>query len=166
MAELTEGTWNCKVLGAEANANDKDIVVVRIKVRITDGPDSGRLAIYEEEVNFRGAKYIAKSAKACGWRGIGRLEETLATDVAEWIAKTGGDSTLEVVHLEIKNGKRAGQMWGKIRNIGSGPRPLKTPSRTASDEAAEAMAAAMNEEAGTSGPDDNKPNGTDDDIPF
>lgn len=170
MAEPIEGIWKCKVLGGEANADDKDVMVVRINAQITEGPDAGRRVTYEDRINNKSAKYIAQSAKACGWRG-GRIEETFRADVTEWIARTGGESTVEIKHLEIKTGKNAGKIWGKANSIGRGPRPLQAPSRESADDANEAMRQAMADDqsgpgsGGGSAPDDVPPPG-EDDIPF
>lgn len=169
MSEPVEGIWKCKVLGGEAAADDKDIMTVRINAQIAEGPDAGRKVTYEDRVNNKSAKYIMQSARAVGWKG-GRLEHTFRADVDEWIKATGGESTVEIRHLEIKSGKRAGQIWGKANSIGRGPRPLKPPSRESADDADEAMRQAMLEaestgDGGTPPTDDVPPHG-DDDIPF
>lgn len=143
MAKLiSEGMWACKVLGAEVGQDDRNAMRVRIHVMITEGGDNGRKVTYEDAVNYKSSKYIAQSAKAVGWRG-GRLEETLRDDVEAWIAATGGASTVEIRHLEIKNGKNAGSMWAKANSVGRGSRPLAAPSRETADDAHEAMMAAL-----------------------
>jgi hypothetical protein len=156
------------VLGGEAAADDKDIMTVRVNVQIIEGPDTGRKVTYEDRVNNKSAKYIAQSARAVGWKGT-RLE-TFRSDVDGWIKATGGESTVEIRHLEIKTGKKAGQIWGKANSIGRGPKPLKAPSRQSADEADEAMRAALAEGAGydDSGtpPQDDIPPPGEDDIPF
>lgn len=182
MAKLiNEGIWACKVLGAEVGQDDRGAMRVRIHVMITEGSDSGRKVTYEDTVNFKSNKYIAQSARAVGWSG-GRLEETLREDVDAWIAATGGASTVEIRHLEIRNGKNAGQTWAKANSIGRGSRPLAAPSRDVADEADEAMRAALAEEetgshsyparsnadggSGGGGSDYDAPPPGDDDIPF
>lgn len=142
---INEGIWSCTVLGGEVGQDDKEIVRVRIHVMITEGDDKGRKVTYEDQVNFRSAKYIAQSAKAVGWQG-GRLEQTFRRDVDAWIAKTGGASTVEIKHVEVKSGKNAGTIWAKPNSIGRGSRPLAPPSRAAADDAHEAMMAALNED--------------------
>lgn len=168
--EPAEGMWKCRVIDGEAKADDRDIMHVRINVEVLNGPDRGRFVMYDEAVNNKQAPYIAKTAKAVGWRGRGLLEDTLAADIAAWVASTGGESTVEIRHIQIKNGKRAGQVWGKVNSIGRGPRPLKAPSREASNDANAAMMAALAEDGGYDSngappPDDIPPAG-DDDIPF
>lgn len=169
MSEPVEGIWKCKVLGGEAAADDKDIMTVRINAQIIEGPDTGRKVTYEDRVNNKSARYIAQSAKAVGWKG-GRLESTFRADVEAWIKATGGESTVEIRHIEIKNGKKAGQIWGKANSIGRGPKPLKAPSREAADDADAAMRAALDESGGgyDDAPphDDIPPPGDDDQIPF
>lgn len=170
MSEPAEGIWKCKVLSGEAAANDKDIMCIRVNVQIEEGPDNGRSVSYEDQINNKSAKYIAQSAKAVGWRG-GRMESTFRSDVEAWINATGGMSTVEIRHLEIKNGKNAGKIWGKANSIGRGPKPLKEPSRESSDDADQAMRAALAEDSGGSGPSagggyDDAPPPSDDDIPF
>lgn len=173
MSEPTEGIWKCKVIDGEAAADDRDVMTVRINVEIADGPDKGRRVTYEDRVNNKSAPYIAKSCKAVGWQGR-RLESTLANDIEAWIKATGGMSTVEIKHIEIKNGKRAGSIWGKANSIGRGPKPLRAPSREAADEADAAMQQALAEDAeqqagggggGDSYYDDVPPPG-DDNIPF
>jgi len=146
MAKLiSEGMWACTVLGAEVGEDDKGAMRVRVHVMITEGDHDGRKVTYEDTVNFKSNKYIAQTAKAVGWRG-GRLEETLRDDVEAWIAATGGDSTVEIKHLEVKKGKNAGTTWAKVNSVGRGPRPLTAPRRETADDAHEAMMAALNEE--------------------
>lgn len=168
MGEPAEGIWKCKVLGGEAAADDKDIMMVRVNVQIAEGPDTGRRVTYEDRVNNKSAPYIAQSAKAVGWQG-GSLN-TFRTDVDAWIARTGGDSTVEIKHLEIKTGKRAGQIWGKANSIGRGPKPLKAPSQSSAADADAAMRAALVEagrqDAGGGGGYDDAPPPSDDDLPF
>lgn len=174
---INEGAWACTVLGGEVGQNDKQIVCVRINVMITEGADKGRKVTYEDQVNHKSAKYILQSAKAVGWQG-GRLEETFRQDVQRWIEATGGASTVEIRHLEIKNGKNAGKTWAKANSIGRGSRPLQAPSREAADDADEAMRAALADEEGGGSGGGSSGNGgagggwgeppppNDDDIPF
>jgi hypothetical protein len=145
MAELVEGIWKCKVLGGEAAADDRDVVKVRINVEILEGPDKGRRATYEDGINFKSAKYVVMSARAVGWRGQGKIEDTFCADVDAWIERTGGESTLEVEHILRNKGAKAGTYWGKPRSIGRKPRALVAPSQTASADAHEALMAAMAE---------------------
>lgn len=142
---INEGIWACTVLGGEVGQDDREVMRVRIHVMITEGDDKGRKVTYEDQVNYKSAKYIAQSAKAVGWQG-GRLEQTFRRDVDAWIAKTGGASTVEIKHVEVKSGKNAGTIWAKPNSIGRGSRPLAPPSRATSDDAHEAMMAALAEE--------------------
>ncbi len=140
-----EGIWNCDVLGGKYGANDKDVPTVQISVRITDGPSAGQLANYEDIVDARSAKYVRYSVEAVGGNPL-KLEK-LEEDIAAWIAKTGGKSTVEIKHLEIKNGKKAGTTWDKVQGIGRGaPRPLRSVSSEAARDAADAMRAVMGDE--------------------
>jgi hypothetical protein len=118
------GIWGCNVIGAKAGENDKGIPNVQVTVQITDGPDAGQRCTYEEEVSARTAKYVRWSLEAVGWKG--QTLKTAESDVAAWIEKTGGKSTVEIKHLEIKNGPNAGKIWDKVSGIGRGAaRPLK-----------------------------------------
>src|SRR5262249_22178924 len=107
-----EGTWNCKILGADYAADDRDIMVARINVQFTEGPDVGRKMTYEEQINNKSARYAMASMRAVGWRG-GRPELTFKADVESWIKETGGASTVEIQHVERKNGPKAGTFWAK-----------------------------------------------------
>src|SRR6185312_1833587 len=111
MSLLAEGIWPCTVLSANAGQNDKGAPQVQINVRIDDGPSKGRQCTYEDQVNNKSAPYIGRSCKAVGWRGHSLV--SLHDDAVKWIAETGGKSTVEIKHLEIKTGKRAGQIWDK-----------------------------------------------------
>lgn len=165
MSEPVEGIWKCIVLGGEAAADDKDIMCVRINVEIVEGPDKGRRVTYEDRVNNKSAKYIAQSARAVGWRGDSL--RTFRGDVESWVKSTGGTSTVEIRHIEIKTGKRAGQVWGKANAIGRGPRPLREPSRETANDADEALRSAMAEDGGGGGPAyDEIPPAGEDDLPF
>jgi len=173
MGEPAEGIWKCVVLGGEAAANDKDIMCVRINAQIDEGPDKGRRVTYEDQVNNKSARYIAQSARAVGWTGDSL--KTFRDDVDAWVKRTGGVSTVEIKHIEIKTGKNAGKIWGKANSIGRGPRPLKAPSRETIDDADDAMRRALAGEGasyppdtgdrGAPPPDDIPPPG-EDDIPF
>lgn len=169
MAEPVEGIWKCTVLGGEANADDKDIVHCRINVQIDEGPDKGRRVTYDEQVNNKSARYVVMSARAVGWRGQGRLEDTFHSDVDAWIKATGGVSTVEIQHIKRKTGKQAGTFWGKARSIGRRQSLLKPPSQSASDDANDAIQAALaaaQETNGGGGGYDDAPPPSDDDIPF
>jgi hypothetical protein len=170
---LEEGIWPCQVLGATHGEDDRQSIVVRINVKFTEGPNKGRLATYEDQVNAKSSLYIGRSCKAVGWKG--RSLTTLQADAEEWIERTGGASTAEVRHVPIKKGKkydawvadgRIGNapVWDKINSIGRGPKPLSAPSSDALADAEEAMRRAMEEDGGP--PDDDVPHPAGDDIPF
>ncbi len=141
MTLLAEGTWPCTALSASFGEDDRGSPQVQINVRIDDGPSAGQQCAYEDQVNAKSALYISRSCKAVGWRGPDL--STLKTDVAAWIVKTGGKTTVEIKHLEIKKGPKAGQVWAKPNAIGRGPRVLKDPSHERLADANEAMRAAM-----------------------
>lgn len=159
---LDEGFWTCTVLSATTGEN-KNSLNVQINVRIEDGPSAGRLCTYEDSVNAKSATYIQRSCKAVGWTGgkTGYDLKTLAADVDAWVAKTGGKSTVEVRHLDVKNGPNAGTVWAKVSSIGrGGPRVLGTPTAELLADANEAMRRAMADDVG-----DETPTSTED-IPF
>jgi hypothetical protein len=162
MALLAEGIWPCTVFSAAFGEDDKGSPQVQINVRIDEGPSAGRVCTYEDQVNARSALYISRSCKAVGWRGdLTKLKE----DAAAWIEKTGGKSTVEIKHIEIKTGKRAGQIWDKPNSIGRGPRVLNAPTQERLSDANEAMRRAMADDGGAP-PDDVPHAGDRDDIPF
>lgn len=135
---LTEGIWDCKVLSAKAGEIDGGIVAVQINVEWTTGPDTGKRGTYEDQINANSAQYVVRSMKAVGWRGP--KPSTLEADCAAWVAKTGGASTVEVKHIPIKNGRKAGQIWDKINAIGrQAARPLAAASKAADDAAADLL---------------------------
>lgn len=140
-----EGIWPCTVQSATFGEDDKGLPRVRINVRIDDGPSAGRLCTYEETVNAQSALYIGRSCKSVGWTGgkSGSDLKTLDAECAAWIKATGGKSTVEIKHIAIKNGKRAGEIWDKPNSIGRGPKPLKAVSHSAQMDAADAMRRAM-----------------------
>jgi hypothetical protein len=145
-----EGIWECTVLGASFGETDKGSPEVQINVQISDPlapkDTQGQRCSYEDQVNARSALYVGRSARAVGWKGEDL--RTLKSDCAAWIVATGGKSTVEIRHIEIKNGKKAGQIWDKPNSIGRGSRVLKEPSRDLLNDANEAMRAAMAADAG------------------
>jgi hypothetical protein len=172
--EIAAGFWPCKVLDGFYGDNDKNIPVVRINVELTEGPFKGMRQTYEEAVNNKQAPYIARTCKAVGWKC--QSLSTLKIDVAEWVKTTGGESTLEIRHVPITKGKRAGSIWAKPNSIGRGPKPLRESSQENLYDADAAMRAALADDAagnaagnqdnnGTPPPDDAPPP-SDDDIPF
>jgi hypothetical protein len=153
MNELAEGTWPCTVISGEAGETKPGVVVARITVRFDDGPSKGRTGTYEDEVNAKSALYVSRSMKAVGWTG--KSIGTFAGDVAAWIARTGGKSTAEVKHIEIKRGKQYDKwvaegcpeekrpIWDKVNSIGRGPRALAAPKPSTLVDADDALRAAM-----------------------
>ncbi len=162
---LTDGIWPCTVQSAAFGENDRGSQV-QINVRIDDGPSAGRFCTYADSVDVRSALYVRRSCQAVGWTGgeTGHDLTTLAADVQAWIAKTGGKSTVEIKHLVIKNGKRAGEIWDKATSIGRGPRVLQPASKSTLADAQDAMRRAMEAEGGSAPHDVPAPD--DSDIPF
>ena len=171
MATKAEGIWGCRVIDAGAFEGDNGATIVRVNVQLTDGPDKGQRCTYEDTLNTKSEKYIRWSCEAVGWKGASM--RTLQNDVAKWISETGGDSTVEIKHVEVKRGKAydkwvtagcngAAPVWDKVNGIGRGaPRPLKPLSDSALKEADEILRMA-NGDSGTPPEDAGDPN----DIPF
>lgn len=165
MTDIAAGFWPCKVLGAFYGDNDKNIPVVRINAEITDGPAKGSRHTYEEAVNNKQAPYIARTCKAVGWKC--QSLSSLKADVEAWVRETGGESTLEIRHVEVKNGKRAGSIWAKVNSIGRGPKPLKESSRENLNDADEMLRAALAEDdSGRASHANDVPPPGDEDSPF
>lgn len=165
MSLLAEGIWPATAISASYGEDDRRMLVVRISLRIDEGPSVGRHVTYEERIDARSSLYAARSCSAVGWGG--KSLKTLASDVEAWIAKTGGKTTVEVKHLEIKNGKRAGQIWDKVNSIGRGPKPLKDASSDTLSDADEYMRKALADsspDAVGTPPEDLPPSS--DDVPF
>jgi len=156
-----EGIWKCKVLDGRAGENDKTLIEVNINVEIIEGPSVGSRCTYNETIDGKSALYASYSMKAVGWAG--RDAMSLKDDIAAWVERTGGESTVEIKHLMIKNGKKAGQVWDKVSSIGRKPKVLKDPSAERLNDANDALARAM-AAANNGGYDDAPP--TDDDLPF
>jgi hypothetical protein len=165
---LAEGTWPCTVLSAGAGEEiDQSgaatgIIKARVNVRIDDGPSKGRTCTYEDAIDSRSSIYVRRSLMACGWKGSSLA--TVADDTSAWVATTGGKTTVEIRHIEIKKGKRAGQIWDKPSAIGRGPKPLASPSKGALSDADDAMRRAAADDTGAPPADVNAP--ANDDIPF
>lgn len=168
MSDIAAGFWPCKVLDGFFGDNDKNLPIVRINVELIDGPHKGMRQTYEELVNNKQGPYIARTCQAVGWRGVSM--RTLKTDVADWIKSTGGISTVEIKHIEIKNGKKAGSVWAKPNSIGRGPKPLKEASQENLSDVDAIMRAALANDGGSqsggAGGYDDAPPQQDDDIPF
>jgi hypothetical protein len=163
MAIKTEGTWECDVLDASTH-EDNRLPIVRVKLRITSGPDAGQLDTYEARVDGGSSMpFIARSLKAIGWQG--KTLATLVDDMKAWSARAGGKSTCEIKHWEIKKGERKGEKFSKVNGIGTGGKPLAAMSRGAMADADEALARVL--AAGGGGGSDDPPHAADgDDIPF
>ncbi len=184
----TEGLWPCIVIdGIAAEETDQagkptGRIRARVNVTLDGGPDKGRLVTYEDEVNAKSSLYIGRSLKAVGWKG-GSLK-TVAADIDAWVKKTGGKSTIEIRHIEIKKGKKYDEWcdawytnhdgspppyyWEKANSLGRGPRPLAAPSADALSDADDAMRRAMAEDGDAPPPQDDIPHAAadSDDIPF
>lgn len=170
MATKAEGIWECVVIDGKAGETDKGTLNVQVNIEITAGPSKGMRGTYEDEVNAKSALYIGRSLRAIGWQGASL--KTLADDIAKWVAATGGKTTAEVKHIEIKKGKaydkwldggRQGPapVWDKINSLGRGPQALKQASASSLSDADEAMRRAMADD-GIAPPSEP----TDDQIPF
>jgi hypothetical protein len=183
--QYAEGMWPCVVLnggiGEDVDNNGKPTgkLKARVNIKFTDGPDAGKMASYEDELNAKSSLYISRSLS-----NIGCTKATLtgdltnaATDIEAWVKKTGGTTTAEVRHIELTKGKKYDEwmdagcpggrppIWAKVNSLGRGPRPLVKPSNDALSDAAEQMRRAM--EADSSAPPaDDAPPPNDSDIPF
>ena len=160
--EIEEGMWPCTVLHGKFGEDDKGSPQVQIHVRIDeattrDGKSAkGRVVVYEDQVNNKSALYVSRTCRAVGWTGTSLT--TLAADVAAWVAKTGGKTTGEIKHVEIKKGKKfeewqaAGSkpadrpVWDKLNSLGRGAKPLANASPDRLKDADEAMRAAMRDD--------------------
>lgn len=175
MTDIAAGFWPCKVIdgffGEVEVKPGRFLPLVRINVEVTEGSHKGGRFTYEEEVNNKQAPYIARTAKAVGWRC--RTLETLASDVASWVNETGGWSTLEIKHILFED-KKTGRprVWVKPNSIGRGPKPVRQASRENLDDANDALRRALADngelpdENGSVPYDDAPPAGDDDNIPF
>ena len=179
MALKAEGIWPCIVLGAAFGEDDDPrragVLRVRINAQIDGGPDKGRFCTYEDDVSNKSAIHVMRSCEAVGWKGGPRGDDlnTLAADCDAWIKESGGKALLEVKHLLIKNGKRAGETWDKVNSIRRVARPLKQGSAEALADAREAMRRAREDMGGAPPADEYPPPAappaapvSDDEIPF
>ena len=152
MAIKAEGIFPCTVISATFGKDDRQSPQVQINVRIDDGPSKGQCCTYEDQVNAKSALYIGRSCRAVGWKGADL--KTLKADCDAWIAATGGHSSVEIRHVEIKKGKKFDEwmnggmkgpppIWDKVNSIGRGPKPLAEASGELLDDANEAMRSAM-----------------------
>ncbi len=168
MSLLAEGIYPCVVTSASYGEDAKTHAIkVQVNVTFTDGPSKGRFATYEDEINNKSALYVARSLKSIGWKG--KLTD-LPSDVAAFVAATGGKTTAEVKHIPIKNGARAGQIWDKVNSLGRGPRPLKEATGAGLSDAMSALNEAMALDGDDAPTHSNVAGNTDggerDDIPF
>lgn len=178
MALKAEGIWPCTVVSADYGEDQKRAGVTRVQIGVTidAGPSAGQFCTYEDDVTGRSALYVMRSARNVGWKGGPNGDDlnTLAADCAAWIRETGGKALVEIKHIEIKNGRRAGEIWDKPNSIRRGASLLKAASPTALADARDAIRRAMEDE-GTAPANDEAPphndaphaaTGTDEDIPF
>jgi hypothetical protein len=162
MSQLAEGIWPVVVISGEAGEID-GVIKARINVKFDDGPSKGRTATYEDDINAKSALYVSRSMKAVGWKG--ESVKTFAKDVEAWIAKTGGKSTAEVRHIEIKRGKAydkwaaggfqgPGPIWDKINSIGRSAKAMAAPQGELLSDADEALRRAMQDDGETTSNDE------------
>lgn len=170
MTVKAEGIWECQVLSGKAGA-DGGVPNVQINVQITEGPSAGQRCTYEDVVNASTAKYVGWSLSAVGYKG-GSLKN-LEGDIAEWIAKTGGKTTVEIKHVAVKRGKAYdkwvadGQqgpspIWDKANGLGRG---AAKPLAPLAGEALYDADAALRGFVSSGAPQDGAPP-QDDDNPF
>jgi hypothetical protein len=135
--------YACTAISADYGSTDKSPAPkAQITVRIDEGPMLGQRVTYEEEVNAKSAKYVGWACTAVGWKGD-KLA-TLKADVAEWIAKTGGVTTVEIKDIVTRKGTPDEGIWHKPSAIGKGAaKPLRPVSASAARDADDAMRAAM-----------------------
>jgi len=183
MSQLEEGNFPFVVTSASYGADDRGVPIVQINGKFTEGPNSGRTTTYQDEINAKSALYVGRSCRAVGWKGVEL--EMLAADTEVWIKATGGATTAEIRHIELKRGKKydkwqnehakwfeAGRkgeepqppIWDKCNSIGFGAKPLVTPKKDVTEDANAAMRRAMAEDAPAGGAAAS--NAPDDDLPF
>jgi len=151
----TAGIWKCKVIDGKFGETDDNKGFVQINVEIVEGPDKGQKCTYEDEVNAKSVPFALKSCRAVGFKGADW--NTLKADIAKWVAAGDAMSTVEIKHVEVKNGKRAGSIWDKVNSIGRrSERDLKAATGTTLADANDALRRAMEDES----------NGDGDEIPF
>lgn len=127
---IAEGIWPAHVVGRATFGVDESTTdlegnhpsIVRVNVEISDGPDKGKRMTYEERVTQDSRDFVIGSLLSVGWKG--RTFATVADDIVE-----GATTTVEVVHYQIKKGKRAGEWFAKARNLGRGPKKLGEASK-------------------------------------
>lgn len=118
---IPEGTYSVRIVGAASfGKNEKDELRARINVQIADGDFAGRRMTYDERLDGKSEKYVRRSLTACGWKG--KTFASVAADIVD-----GTETTAEVIHLTVKEGKRAGEAFFKIRGLGGQP-PLVAPT--------------------------------------
>jgi hypothetical protein len=165
-----EGIWPCTVISGKSIEDDKGRALAQITVRIDEGPATDVRCTYEDEQTGKSALYTARSMKAVGWRG--EDPDTLEADIVAWIKATGGKTTVEIKHLEIKRGSKAGQIWDKASSIGrTDARQGKPQSAATKEDAKRALREAMAADTLASTYDDagagyGTPSGAVDDVPF
>lgn len=156
---IPEGIYGCTATSADFGTNDKGEARAQITVVINEGPGAGRRVTYEEPVNAKSAKYVAWACSAVGWKG-GPMT-TLKSDVADWIANTGGATTVEIKHIVVRRGTPEESIWDKPSSIGKGAaKALKPATGSTLADADAAMRSVM----GT--PHEDVPPPHEDDIPF
>lgn len=178
---LAEGSWPCTILNASAgeDGDRPGVLKVRINVRFDDGPSKGRTGVYEDEMNARSSIYIIRSMKAVGWKGGASGDDplTLGDDADKWIKETGGKTTADVRHIEVKRGKKFDKwvdggrqgpppIWDKVSAIGRGAKPLTAPKADTLADARDAIRRAMADDGSATAADEGIADVPSDDIPF
>lgn len=112
---IPEGTYPVRVVGkASVGKNQKEETRARVNVEFIDGPGAGRRMTYDERIDPKSAKFVRGSLAAVGWKG--KTFASVPVDVVE-----GAETTAEVMHLTVKDGPRAGEVFAKLRNLGGAP---------------------------------------------
>jgi len=133
-----QGIYPFTVSKGSSGLDDKGAFTITVTGALADGPNKGSLMTYTGRVDNRTAKYIAQDMAACGWTGKDVLD--FGAEVDAWIARTGGTTTAEIVHLDRKDKSGA---FAVIRGLGRGLKVLTPATRETAADANAALRAAL-----------------------
>jgi hypothetical protein len=87
--------------------------IVRINMRVTDGPYAGQTAQFKNGFGEKAVKYTKRALLALGWQG--KDIKTAADDIA---------AAKKTVPMEIVIADWEGRQWSSVRSIGAFSDPL------------------------------------------
>ena len=111
---IPEGKYQGIAVGYEVGRNSKDAAVVKVTMKVADGPYAGQTAQFSNGFGEKAAKFTKRALRTLGWVGndINTAKDQILTNP-------------KPVPMEIQTARYEDREWTTVRSIGTGGDGLK-----------------------------------------